>query len=418
LTAAYAAAYDAWNRLVFVWVDSNADGDHDAGETVIARYEYDGLSRRTKKHLNADSDDDFDTFQHFYYNASWQVLETRETTGEDDAPDGAQPQHQYVWSVRYIDAPVLRDENTDQDDLCDDQRLYYTTDANMNVTALLDTAGDAVERYVYDPYGQVTILNGASGVDEDGAVTEWTEDSDQTASDVANAHLYCGYYHDSETGLYHVRWRVYHPTLGRWLQRDPSGYEDGPCLYEYVGGRVGNASDASGLHGPPVPTEPFFVGKETVYDRYEWFIREKSLPGDCTTKNERQHVTIVEIRNMRELAVGFQKYTENYNPLDPRNLFNATIGFATGYFLDTPRTLDVKRIPLYGDVSYKERLCVCTAKKDECCEWRRYGSYGRTHEHVADHVIKTGSYIVPWSAIYAPDLYELYHRNEARGELL
>jgi len=38
--------YDAWNRLVFVWVDSNGDGDHDAGETVIARYEYDALNRR------------------------------------------------------------------------------------------------------------------------------------------------------------------------------------------------------------------------------------------------------------------------------------------------------------------------------------------------------------------------------------
>jgi hypothetical protein len=32
---------------------------------------------------------------------------------------------------------------------------------NMNVTALVDTGGDAVERYVYGPYGKVTILNGA-----------------------------------------------------------------------------------------------------------------------------------------------------------------------------------------------------------------------------------------------------------------
>lgn len=46
LTATYTATYDAWNRLAFVWVDSNSDGDHDAGETVIARYEYDGLGRR------------------------------------------------------------------------------------------------------------------------------------------------------------------------------------------------------------------------------------------------------------------------------------------------------------------------------------------------------------------------------------
>jgi len=38
--------------------------------------------------------------------------------------------YEYVWDIRYIDAPVLRDENTDEDDLCDDETLYYTTDAN------------------------------------------------------------------------------------------------------------------------------------------------------------------------------------------------------------------------------------------------------------------------------------------------
>jgi len=68
-----------------------------------------------------------------------------------------------------------------------DEWLCGLTDANMNVTALVDTGGDAVERYIYDPYGKVTILNGANGVDKDGAVTEWTEDGDQTASDVDNA---------------------------------------------------------------------------------------------------------------------------------------------------------------------------------------------------------------------------------------
>jgi len=68
----------------------------------------------------------------------------------------------------------------------------------MNVTALVDASGTVVERYQYDPYGSVTIL------------------------------------YDSETGLYHVRNRYYHPTLGRWTKRDPWGYFDSVSLYEYV----------------------------------------------------------------------------------------------------------------------------------------------------------------------------------------
>ncbi|MDZ7616280.1 MAG: hypothetical protein U1E05_04700, partial [Patescibacteria group bacterium] len=70
-----------------------------------------------------------------------------------------QAHYQYVWSVRYIDAAILRDENTDTDGLCDDARVYYLTDANFNVTALIDAAGAVVERYVYTPYGEVTIYN-------------------------------------------------------------------------------------------------------------------------------------------------------------------------------------------------------------------------------------------------------------------
>ena len=56
-----------------------------------------------------------------------------------------------VWSQRHIDAPVLRDENTDADGTCDNDRIYYFGDATFNVTTLIDFAGDAIERYTYSP---------------------------------------------------------------------------------------------------------------------------------------------------------------------------------------------------------------------------------------------------------------------------
>jgi RHS repeat-associated protein len=219
LTATYACRYDAWNRLTFVWVDSDADGTADAGETVIARYEYDALNRRTKEFINADTDDDFDSFRHFYYTFGWQLLETRLSESENTEPQTLQPEYQYVWSLRYMDAPVMRDKNTDTDDLCDDQRLYYANDANMNVTALLATDGTPLERYAYDPYGKVTIYD-----------DDWSETRSTSSYD--NNILFCGYYHDWETGLYHVRNRYYHPQVG-WITRDPAGYADGMSLYEY-----------------------------------------------------------------------------------------------------------------------------------------------------------------------------------------
>jgi len=151
---------------------------------------------------------------------------------------------QYVWSRRYIDAPVFRDRDADADsetgdlgvtDSGLDERLYYTTDANMNVTALLDTAGDAVERYIYDPYGSVTVYS-----DDWSTTVDW-DDSKK------NPVRYCGYYHDSETGLYHVRHRSYHPALGRWLQRDQSGYNGDINLFQYVTGSPTTRSDPMGL---------------------------------------------------------------------------------------------------------------------------------------------------------------------------
>jgi len=143
----------------------------------------------------------------------------------DETTVAADVKVQYVWDIRYIDAPVLRwrdaDGNSETGDGGLEETLYYCNDANMNVTALVEPDGDVVERVVYDPYGKAKFYDGS-----------WANPSDTSA--YANEILYCGYRFDPETGLYHVRYRYYHLTLGRWMAREPMGYVDEMSLYQYV----------------------------------------------------------------------------------------------------------------------------------------------------------------------------------------
>lgn len=239
----------------------------------MAVYRYDGEGRRIARLIPKDENWDRTDYCH---DESWQVVEQRVVADQED-PDAVATavKFQYVCDQRHFDAPVLRDENKGpgaaDDDCTDsgDERLYCTNDANVNVTALVDGAtGNVVERYMYDAYGKVTILDGTTG-----GQTDWATDANQV-SDVANDVLFAGYRFDAETGLYSVRNRMYHPTLGRWIQRDPAGYVDGENLYGYVSDNPASDLDQTCLCGEtaPQPLGPWRGGSRMIllpylYDR-------------------------------------------------------------------------------------------------------------------------------------------------------
>ena len=222
--------YDAWNRLV---ISRSSDG------VLLASYDYDGLNRRITEQVSSDgiSDASMSPVKDMFYSSQWQVLEERLRVA---GAVGTVVEARFVWSPVYIDAMVLRDRGA--------ERVYALQDGNWNTTALIaatgvpgKASGEVIQRMVYNPYGEVFRLN-----------ADWTEQLG--APLVAWQHLFQGLKFTEVTGLGYVRNRDYSPSLGRFIELDPIGFDAGDNnWYRFVGnGPVGRV-DPWGLAGPYPP---------------------------------------------------------------------------------------------------------------------------------------------------------------------
>lgn len=133
-----------------------------------------------------------------------------------------------------IDEPLTMTRNN--------QTYYYFQDGLGSVTDLTNAAGEVVESYAYDPYGQPT----------------------PAVSAVGNPYRFTGREYDADTGLYYYRARHYHPGLGRFMQRDPLGHVDGSNLYAYVRNNAVNHVDPLGLLVILGERQAFGPGSHTV----------------------------------------------------------------------------------------------------------------------------------------------------------
>ncbi|MCI0641065.1 MAG: hypothetical protein L0Y72_32075, partial [Gemmataceae bacterium] len=241
--------FDAWNRLVQV---------KSSGGATIATYKYDALSRRIVETVSG-------TTRDMFFSAAWQVVEERE---------GSTVKLQYVWSPVYVDALVLRDRDADGNSGNGlEERLYVQHDANFNATALINTSGSVVERYVYDPYGTVTLLSSAWSTLSNSAY-DWD-------------YLHQGRPFETGTGLYDFRVRPESPSLGRFPIPDPIAFKSGdPNFYRFVFNSATNLTDPSGLQVPdprslPNPGQLFDPPPQQLIPP---LFPTPSDPGQCFTR--------------------------------------------------------------------------------------------------------------------------------------
>jgi RHS repeat-associated protein len=196
------------NGQTYAWDIENRLTTATQGANTLGAYTYDALGRRVSKTVGANT-------TVFISDGLQKICEYENGTLA----------RAYAYGT-YIDEPLVMISGVN--------KYYYHSNNLYSVAALTDAAGAVIERYKYDPYGKATILA------PDGTTI-------RTASLVNNPFMYDGYYHDTETGLEFVNARYYSSDLGRFIARDPIGYEGGINLYRYCSDNPANSTDPLGL---------------------------------------------------------------------------------------------------------------------------------------------------------------------------
>jgi RHS repeat-associated protein len=210
--------YDAKGNLAqddqgstFAWDFENRMGSANVGGNP-AQYTYDALFRRVSKTVGGQTT--------VYVYDGWRAI--AEYAG---GASPASPERNFVFGAALDEVLVMATGG---------HTYYYHDDDLLSVQAITDETGALVETYRYDPYGKQVVMTGAGPVG--------------SASTIGNPYMYTGQRADGETGLFYYKNRYYSAVEGRFVGRDPVGYEGSTSgnLYEYARGAPTVCGDPTG----------------------------------------------------------------------------------------------------------------------------------------------------------------------------
>jgi RHS repeat-associated protein len=248
------ATYDAGNKLATVTGGSTAsDGIGNltsvSGTGLTAStYTWNSLSNlRTQ---NAGSGNTT-----YYYNALQLRVHKRPPSGGGAA---------YRWYVFDQDNQLIGEVSTAG------AQVAYTWGAD-GLAARRQISGSALSFYHAGPQAEIHNLTNSSGTVTDSYWFSAYGKTIASSGTTTNPYRYggkVGYYNDGGSHSYLATWRWYNPEIGRWLSRDPIGYEGGDNQFAYVGSNPVRYVDPTGLEwivnetGRPIVYKP--EGAENV----------------------------------------------------------------------------------------------------------------------------------------------------------
>ena len=184
----------------------------DVNESLNVSYTYDADGLRTSKTVDGATT----TYQ--YVGDRLYYLCAKDGTGADDY-------EMYFFYDSYDKLTVLKyflHTLEDEEKVVKEFTYYVATNYFGDVVGLYDGAGNILNSYEYDAWGNVIgVYSHSHSTDDEGKpVISTVENTDLNSIAHRNPIRYRSYYYDLETGLYYLQSRYYNPEIGRFLNSD------------------------------------------------------------------------------------------------------------------------------------------------------------------------------------------------------